>query len=141
MSVISVSAPNKRLQFKVNNRSTRNRCVICSKLTMNVICVVLLTLQLTLNTRFSCVSIDDFEQVFVCWVERDLISCFCDLIYMLNCSKIVRNRRQVLYRRYFPTKPITSLCCLSIPLEKIRKPLAFLMFSGGIDKQHRAAMG
>ena len=31
-------------------------------------------------------------------------------------------------------------CCLSIPPENIRKPLGFLMFSGDIDKQHRALM-
>ena len=29
----------------------------------------------------------------------------------------------------------------SIPPENIRKPLGFLMFSGGIEKQHRAVMG
>ena len=28
-------------------------------------------------------------------------------------------------------------CCLSTPLENIKKHLVFLMFSGGIDKQHR----
>ena len=30
---------------------------------------------------------------------------------------------------------------VAIPPENIRKPSGFLMFSGGIDKQHRAAMG
>ena len=29
---------------------------------------------------------------------------------------------------------------LCTPSENIRKPLGFLMFSGGIDKQHRAVM-
>ena len=38
-------------------------------------------------------------------------------------------------------QPITARCCLSIPLESIRKPKSFLMFSGCIDKQHRAVMG
>ena len=38
-------------------------------------------------------------------------------------------------------QPITAWYCLSITQENIRKPLAFLMFSGGIDKQHRAVMG
>ena len=28
------------------------------------------------------------------------------------------------------------MCRLSIPPENIRKPKGFLMFSGGIDKQH-----
>ena len=30
---------------------------------------------------------------------------------------------------------------LSIPPENIKKPKGFLMFSGGIEKQHRAVMG
>ena len=30
---------------------------------------------------------------------------------------------------------------LSIPPENTRKPLGFLMFSGDIEKQHRAVMG
>ena len=38
-------------------------------------------------------------------------------------------------------QPITARCCLSIPLESIRKPKSFLMFSGCIYKQHRAVMG
>ena len=35
----------------------------------------------------------------------------------------------------------TAQCCLSVPPENIRKPLGFLIFLGGIDKQHRAVMG
>ena len=30
---------------------------------------------------------------------------------------------------------------LSVPAENIRKPKGFLMFSGGIEKQHRVVMG
>ena len=37
-------------------------------------------------------------------------------------------------------KPITTRYCLSMPLETIKKPKGFLMFSGGINKQHRAVM-
>ena len=37
--------------------------------------------------------------------------------------------------------PITAWCCFSTPPENIRKPLGFLMISGGIEKQHRAVMG
>ena len=37
--------------------------------------------------------------------------------------------------------PITAWCCLSTPPESIRKPKGFLIFSGGVDKQHRAVMG
>ena len=37
--------------------------------------------------------------------------------------------------------PITAWYCISIPLENIKKPEGFLMFSGGIEKQHWAVMG
>ena len=38
-------------------------------------------------------------------------------------------------------KPITARFCFSIPPEN-RKPLkGFLMFSGGVEKQHWAVMG
>ena len=36
---------------------------------------------------------------------------------------------------------ITAWCCLSIPPENTKKHLGFLMFSGGIDKQHQVLMG
>ena len=36
-------------------------------------------------------------------------------------------------------EPITTRRCLSIPPEN-RKPKGFMIFSGGIDKQHRAVM-
>ena len=32
-------------------------------------------------------------------------------------------------------------CCLSIHPENIKKPLGFLIFLGGIDKQHWAVLG
>ena len=60
--------------LKVNNRSTRNRCEICSKLTsINVIEVILLFLLLTLSdfkriSHLSSVSIVGFEEVNVSWV-------------------------------------------------------------------------
>ena len=38
----------------------------------------------------------------------------------------------------FPGLTRYTRCCLSIPPENIRQPLGFLMFSRGIDKQHRA---
>ena len=37
--------------------------------------------------------------------------------------------------------PITARCRFSIPSENIRKPKGFLIFSEGIEKQHRAVMG
>ena len=56
--------------FKVNNRNTKKRCELCSKLTMNTLerlHVILVFLLLTLNifTPFFSVSIVDFEQVNV----------------------------------------------------------------------------
>ena len=60
--------------FKVNNRNTRKRSEICSKLTMknqnDVSYVVLVFLSLTMKylTPFSSVFIVDFEQVNVSWV-------------------------------------------------------------------------
>ena len=57
--------------FKINNRSTRKRSDICSKLTIKIpdIEFVLVTLSLTLNyfrpsPNFPIV---DFEQVNICW--------------------------------------------------------------------------
>ena len=37
-------------------------------------------------------------------------------------------------------KPLQPWCCFSVPPEGIRKPNGSLMFSGGIEKQHRAVM-
>ena len=37
--------------------------------------------------------------------------------------------------------PITVRCCFSVPPENIGKPKGFLMFSGGIEKQHGDVMG
>ena len=62
--------------FKVNNRNTRKRCEICSKLTIktperrDVTGVVLVFLLLTLNIfhTFSSVSIVDFKKVNISWV-------------------------------------------------------------------------
>ena len=39
------------------------------------------------------------------------------------------------------SQPITARCCFSMPPKNIRNPLGFLVFSGGIEKQHRAVMG
>ena len=37
-------------------------------------------------------------------------------------------------------RSVSSPCCFSMPPENIRKPKGFLMFSGGIEKQHQAVM-
>ena len=42
-------------------------------------------------------------------------------------------------KSFNPLQP--SVAFPSIPPENIRKPLDFLMFSEGIEKQHRAVMG
>ena len=60
------TSPANIYLFKVNNRSSRKRCDICSKLTDVVLVFSLLTLNL-LDTFFYC-SIFDFEQVNVSWV-------------------------------------------------------------------------
>ena len=46
-------------------------------------------------------------------------------------SSYVKQRLLTHYRR----------CCFSIRTENIRKPKSFLIFSGGIEKQHQAVMG
>ena len=61
--------------FKVNNRKTRKRYEICSKLKHrnDVIDVLLACLFLTLNIYFlpfSSLSIDDFEKVDVSWLGK-----------------------------------------------------------------------
>ena len=67
--------------FKVNNRNSRTRCEICSKLTIktpeDVIDFVLLSLLLTLTyfTPCSSVFITNFEQVNADWVS--LIAHWC----------------------------------------------------------------
>ena len=46
----------------------------------------------------------------------------------------------VLHFDHYDSLPITARCCFPIPPENIGKLLGFLMFSGGIEKEHRAAM-
>ena len=52
-------------------------------------------------------------------------------------KKLVEEVIRTLEEEYI--NPISILvdeeCCFSIPPEKIRTPLGFLMFSGGIEKQ------
>ena len=36
---------------------------------------------------------------------------------------------------------MTARCCFSVPAENIRKPKGFLMFSGGIENEHRVVTG
>ena len=54
--------------FKVNNRNTRTRCEICSKLTK---------LKLTLKIFYTCGSIVNFEQVNAGW-DKAYICNFAD---------------------------------------------------------------
>ena len=58
--------------FKVNSRSTRAKCEICSKLTIKIPGVVLVSLLLISNifhTFCSSVPIVNFEQVNAGWVS------------------------------------------------------------------------
>ena len=61
--------------FKVNNRNTRTRCEICSKLTI---------------TPCSSVSIVNFEQVNAGWVFSKKI---CSIFHSFSHKK-TKNRRQ-----------------------------------------------
>ena len=68
-----------------------------------------------------------------------------DLLH--NLEKLLQ-RKHLINHGYFSHPPDTghklnhySLCCFSIPPKNIRKPLGFMLFSGGIEKQHRAVMG
>ena len=71
--------------FNVNNRNTRKRCEICSKLTIKTperrqwrLMFSLLTLNMF--HIFSIVSIVDFEQVKVSWVVHSALSIFKSMI-------------------------------------------------------------
>ena len=55
------------------------------------------------------------------------------------CNSVIA--KQDLVSSNVRLQPITARSCLSIPPENIRKPKGFLLFSGGIDKQHQAVMG
>ena len=54
---VSQNYPDNIYLFKVNNRDTRKRCGICSKLTIK-----------TCFPPFSSISVVEFEQVNVSWV-------------------------------------------------------------------------
>ena len=59
---------------------------------------------------------------------------------LLDCSTS-NFRPQQKRHPHTPNEPITAQFCFSIPPETISKPFGFLMFSGGIEKQHWAVMG
>ena len=75
--------------FKVNNRNTRKRPDVCSKLTMKIpewrYLVVLVSSLLTLNYSkpFPSFPIVDFEQVNICW-ESYLTFYSCDICFNVS---------------------------------------------------------
>ena len=54
--------------MKVNIKNFTKRCKMCSKLTINTVVHVSLLLIWTYLTDFPTVSINDFENIFICWV-------------------------------------------------------------------------
>ena len=64
---------------------------------------------------------------------------FLTLILYFFCFKIYFFAQKFFYRMKF--NPLQPGVALLYPPESIRKPLGFLMFSGGIEKQQQAAMG
>ena len=59
---------------------------------------------------------------------------FCIFFCFLSVLLIKYFEKSVYLTHYSPVLLIYTS-------EKVRKPLGFLMFSGGIDKQHQAVMG
>ena len=73
--------------FNVNNRNTRKRCEICSKLTIQTPeRRQTLFLLLTYFTYFSSASIINFEQVNASW---EVARFFCVLVYTYFFPEIV----------------------------------------------------
>ena len=73
----------------------------------------------------------------------------CSTIQRKTQAAVIKNWKNFVRWRYNFTAwdmflclflTITVGCCFSVPLENIRKPLGFLMFSEGIEKPHRAVM-
>ena len=96
--------------LKVNNRNTRTRCEICSKLTIN-----------TPERRHSSVSIVNFEQVNAGWVCCDqpvIIATICIQIYSESSFSLYKHGCQAhcalqkaaifLKKSQCSRKPITS---------------------------------
>ena len=105
--------PARNYMFKVNNRNTRTRCEICSKLTIKTLeRRVLVSLLLTLNifqTLFYsfCVS---FEQVIVGWdnLYRSIhLSCSSK-----RCSQACNFIKKTPQHRCFP---VNFMKCLRTP--------------------------
>ena len=64
--VVSVSDPANIYLFKVDNRNTRKKCEICSKLTIKTPGDFIVNFEY-ISQLFHNVSVNDFELVNVCW--------------------------------------------------------------------------
>ena len=66
-------------------------------------------------------------------------------LYMITAS-VMKQLKIVIKLQIFQLSPYSPLLLFyapwkRLPSENIRKPLGLLMFSGGIEKQHRTVMG
>ena len=98
----TIIQPDIMYLFKVNNKSTRKRCEICSRLTINdVVDLVLVFLLLTLNifhNFFSAFIIDvennsmyggiDLSIFFIIFIICDKHD-ICDRMYICSCYRTV----------------------------------------------------
>ena len=89
------SFPDNIYLFKVNNRSTRKRCEICSKLTIKAPerrqwLLNVWMLNSTYSTPFSNASIVDLEQVHVSWVIS-LMAFTCSNAAMKTLEQCVKS--------------------------------------------------
>ena len=77
MSLCFRNSPSNNYLFKVNNRNTRKRCEIRSKLTIKTPC--------------SSVSIVDFKQVIVSWENRSIMIALIIGQSVINLISIIAN--------------------------------------------------
>ena len=116
--------------FKVNNRNTRVRCKMCSKLTKkyqdNVIDIALVSLLLDLNvlTPFSSVCNVGFEHLIVCWVHQVPVkSIFRDGSRATATSKM--ERFVIMFNGFQPLTIITKCSILDVTVS-LDPPLIFI---------------
>ena len=96
----------------------------------------------------NCILLKAFERLmmkFLPWPNlQKLIKFLPTKMFTLKSRWYVITFRSLIYFVKFPKKrcggPSPSPVCLSIPSENIKKSKGFLMFSGGIYKQHWAVM-
>ena len=92
--------------FKVNNKDTRKSCEICSKLTIKLPerrhqrCFGVFNVNfkhISYFTSFFSVSIVDFEQVNVTWVDTDFLQTKSEYIVENNIYHLVIFRKRIYF--------------------------------------------